>query len=103
MSGLVVSSIDKWFMGPIPQFSPEDLGVPGDKQDLQSAIKRAQAVASDPAQMAWQTVCTFHGSVKTKVLMRLGVEYNSERFIASGQKPRCTHSRICNALSEGIR
>lgn len=65
MSGLVVSSIDKWFMGPIPQFSPEDLGVPGDKQDLQSAIKRAQIVANDPAQMAWQTVGIYHSRVKT--------------------------------------
>lgn len=63
MSGLVVSSIDKWFMGPIPQFSPEDLGVPGDKQDLQSAIKRAQAVASDPVHIAWQTVGIFHSRV----------------------------------------
>lgn len=28
ISGLVVSSIDKWFMGPVPQFSARDLGVP---------------------------------------------------------------------------
>jgi anaphase-promoting complex subunit 4 len=56
MSGLVVSSIDKWFMGQIPQFSPEDLGVPGDKQDLQSVLKRAQIVTSDSSQMAWQAV-----------------------------------------------
>jgi anaphase-promoting complex subunit 4 len=60
ISGLVVSSIDKWFMGPIPQFSPEDLGVPGDKQDLQSALRRAQAVTNDPSQMAWQAVGAIH-------------------------------------------
>jgi hypothetical protein len=103
MSGLVVSSIDKWFMGPIPKFSPEDLGVPGDKQDLQSAIKRAQAVASDPVQIAWQTVGIFRGRDKTQVLMRLGIEHNSERFISSRQKSRCTRSRTSNALSKGIR
>jgi len=58
MSGLVVSSIDKWFMGPISQLSPEDLGVPGDKQDLQSVLRRAQTVASDPSQIAWQANIT---------------------------------------------
>lgn len=59
MSGLVVSSIDKWFMGPIPRFSPEDLGVPGDKQDVQQALRKAQAAATDPVQTAWQTVRFF--------------------------------------------
>jgi len=103
MSGLVVSSIDKWFMGPIPQFSPEDLGVPGDKQDLQSAIRRAQAVASNPAQMAWQAVGFLHDRVTTQVLIGMGVEHNSEGFIASGQKSRCTNPRTSNALSKGIR
>lgn len=63
MSGLVVSSIDKWFMGPIPQFSPEDLGVLGDKQDLQSALNKAHTVASDPTQMAWQAVGSFYYKV----------------------------------------
>jgi len=58
ISGLVVSSIDKWFMGQIPQFSPEDLGVPGDKQDLQSVLRRAQIVANNSSQMAWQTNIT---------------------------------------------
>jgi anaphase-promoting complex subunit 4 len=56
MSGLVVSSIDKWFMGPVPQFSPRDLGVPASKQNLTEVLKRAKSVMRDPAQMAWSDV-----------------------------------------------
>jgi len=54
MSGLLVSSIDKWFMGPVPRFSPRDLGVPGDDRDLNTLLKRAKAVTDDPAKMSWQ-------------------------------------------------
>jgi anaphase-promoting complex subunit 4 len=67
MSGLLVSSIDKWFMGPVPRFSPRDLGVPGDNQDLHMLLKRAKTVVDDPAQTAWQLVgpfingkCSYH-------------------------------------------
>lgn len=56
VSGLVVSSIDKWFMGPIPRFSKEDLGVPSDKHDLQHALRKARAAAADPTQTLWQFV-----------------------------------------------
>lgn len=56
VSGLVVSSIDKWFMGPIPRFSSEDLGVPSDKHDLQQALKKARVAATNPSQTAWQSV-----------------------------------------------
>jgi len=84
MSGLVVSSIDKWFMGPISQLSPEDLGVPGDKQDLQSVLRRAQTVASDPSQIAWQAVGSIHEKVVlSRVLMEMILEHHSEGFIAS--------------------
>lgn len=55
VSGLVVSSIDKWFMGPIPRFSSEDLGVPSDKHDLQQALKKARVAATNPSQTAWQS------------------------------------------------
>jgi anaphase-promoting complex subunit 4 len=56
MSGLVVSSIDKWFMGPVPRFSSRDLGVLGDKEDLSAVIERAKKVANDPSQIDFQTV-----------------------------------------------
>ena len=102
MSGLVVSSIDKWFMGPIPQFSPEDLGVPGDNQDLQLALRKAQAVISDPSQMAWQTVGSIHEK-DVPVLMEPILEHHSEGFIAFRQKPRCTDPRACIALPTDIR
>lgn len=56
MSGLVVSSIDKWFMGPVPQFSLQDMGVSGDRHDLSDVLKRAESAAADPEQVAWQLV-----------------------------------------------
>ena len=104
MSGLVVSSIDKWFMGPIPQFSPEDLGVPGDKQDLQSVLRRAQAVASDSSQMAWQAVGSIHEKVvlESRMLMETILEHHSKGFVASGQEPRCIDPRACSALPTDI-
>ncbi|KZT74640.1 hypothetical protein DAEQUDRAFT_311 [Daedalea quercina L-15889] len=54
MSGLVVSPIDRWFMGPVPQFSPHDLGVPGDWVDMKSTALRARRVLKEPRLSAWQ-------------------------------------------------
>ncbi|KAH9946631.1 anaphase-promoting complex, cyclosome, subunit 4-domain-containing protein [Amylocystis lapponica] len=65
MAGLVVSPIDKWFMGPVPRFSPHDLGVPGDQQSLTTVIQRARSVINNPAQMAWPS------NVKQKDLSHL--------------------------------
>ncbi|TFY75344.1 hypothetical protein EWM64_g8669 [Hericium alpestre] len=42
MSGLVDSEIDSWFFHGPPKFSPQDLGVPHEKQDLPSVINRAR-------------------------------------------------------------
>ncbi|KAF9015181.1 anaphase-promoting complex, cyclosome, subunit 4-domain-containing protein [Cyathus striatus] len=59
MSGLVVSSIDKWFMGPVPQFRSCDLGIPGeDALKLASVIDQAHTVLNDPTTTASQTVQT---------------------------------------------
>lgn len=70
MSGLVVSSIDKWFMGPVPRFFPRDLGVSGAQQALSTALERARNVADDPAQMAWQLVGIFmNGELRDQGLM----------------------------------
>ncbi|KAL6309999.1 anaphase-promoting complex, cyclosome, subunit 4-domain-containing protein [Sparassis latifolia] len=55
MSGLVVSPIDKWFMGPVPRFSPQDIGVLGDQHDLTTVLQRARSVLKDREQIAWQS------------------------------------------------
>ncbi|KAF8641031.1 hypothetical protein AX17_000676 [Amanita inopinata Kibby_2008] len=55
MSGLVVSSIDKWFMGPIPSFSPRDLGLPGDSYaNIPSVLEKARSMLNTPGRVAWQ-------------------------------------------------
>lgn len=55
----MVSSIDKWFMGPVPQFSSRDIGVLGDKQELCALLERAKKIANDPTQMKWESVRIF--------------------------------------------
>ncbi|PFH54494.1 hypothetical protein AMATHDRAFT_134140 [Amanita thiersii Skay4041] len=55
MSGLVVSSIDKWFMGPVPSFSPRDLGLPGDGYvGIQDVLEKARSVLDTPGKVTWQ-------------------------------------------------
>jgi hypothetical protein len=54
MSGLVVSSIDKWFMGPVPQFNPKELGIVDGNPTLRTTIEEARAAVDETK---WQTVC----------------------------------------------
>ncbi|KAJ3970282.1 anaphase-promoting complex, cyclosome, subunit 4-domain-containing protein [Lentinula raphanica] len=42
MSGLEKSVIDKWFMGPVPTFAPQDLGIPGHDLTARDALERAR-------------------------------------------------------------
>ena len=42
-SSLVVSPIDKWFMGPGARINREGLGVPSDNANIKSAIANARA------------------------------------------------------------
>jgi anaphase-promoting complex subunit 4 len=79
ISGLVVSSIDKWFMGPVPQFLPKDLGVTGNEQGSATVLQRARAVTQDPAQVAWQFV------------RRIQASYNSGN---NNRNPRTSNRRI---------
>jgi anaphase-promoting complex subunit 4 len=61
MSGLVVSSIDKWFMGPVPSFSPRELGLPGDTYgSITDVLEKARSVLSTPGQIVWQAVRNIH-------------------------------------------
>ncbi|KAJ7169881.1 anaphase-promoting complex, cyclosome, subunit 4-domain-containing protein [Mycena filopes] len=46
MSGLVVSSIDKWFMGPVPQFNPRELGIGDSNIKLRTTIEQARAATT---------------------------------------------------------
>lgn len=66
MSGLVVSSLDKWFMGPLPEFEMsgmadfEDLGGArasvGGSAALKAALQAAKAVLDDPSKLGWREV-----------------------------------------------
>lgn len=55
MSGLVVSSIDKWFLGPVPQFAP-DIIAPPHTDDLRTVIDHARAYAADSTKLTWPPV-----------------------------------------------
>ncbi|KAL0951164.1 hypothetical protein HGRIS_007895 [Hohenbuehelia grisea] len=54
MSGLVVSSIDKWFIGPVPQFPIGSVGIPVKQKPLSEVLQRAKQAANDTSQLAWQ-------------------------------------------------
>jgi hypothetical protein len=57
IDGLGTSSVDKWFIGPVPQFRPADLGIlEHGNGSLADVLERARIVASDPSQMTWQIV-----------------------------------------------
>ena len=57
VSGLAVSSIDKWFMGPVPRFTPQDLGVPSDDYGLHKALASCHTAINDKKYLEWQGVC----------------------------------------------
>lgn len=57
MSGLVVSSIDKWFIGPVPQFTPRDLGIPTeDTRPINIVLEQIRNVARESERLDWQAV-----------------------------------------------
>lgn len=57
MSGLVVSTVDKWFIGPVPQFVPRDLGIPTeDTRPISLVLEQIRSVAGDPSRLDWQAV-----------------------------------------------
>ncbi|KAJ7783806.1 anaphase-promoting complex, cyclosome, subunit 4-domain-containing protein [Mycena maculata] len=55
MSGLVVSSVDKWFMGPVPQFNARELGILDGNPDLRTSLEHARAAVG---QTKWQLTTT---------------------------------------------
>ena len=57
MFGLAESVLDKWFSGPAPKFSLEELGSVGEGTGgLTEVMDRARKVANDPAGIEWQHV-----------------------------------------------
>lgn len=58
ISGLSPSSIDRWFVGSAPHFSPQDLGVPGEIDAVAATLAKARTLANDSTQINWKTVCT---------------------------------------------
>ncbi|KAJ6575135.1 anaphase-promoting complex, cyclosome, subunit 4-domain-containing protein [Mycena capillaripes] len=64
MSGLVVSSIDKWFMGPVPQFNPRELGIVDGNPTLRTTLEQARAAVDDTK---WQVVCCLHTTTQNEL------------------------------------
>jgi anaphase-promoting complex subunit 4 len=58
ISGLSASSIDRWFTGSAPNFSPQDLGIPGQTDSVTAILEKACTLANDPTGITWKTVCT---------------------------------------------
>ncbi|KLO20277.1 hypothetical protein SCHPADRAFT_918366 [Schizopora paradoxa] len=55
MSGLAASSIDKWFIGPVPHFSPGLLATPH-TDSLRTSIDRARQFLADPSNLTWPPI-----------------------------------------------
>ncbi|KAF8872130.1 anaphase-promoting complex, cyclosome, subunit 4-domain-containing protein [Gymnopilus junonius] len=55
IDGLESSHVDKWFVGPVPQFQPNDMGVPsyGDVT-LKGILQGARSHANNSSEMSWQ-------------------------------------------------
>ena len=104
MSGLVVSPIDRWFMGPVPQFSPHDLGVPGDWADMKSAAHRARRVLKEPRLCAWQYVSSLEPTswFLLMPLARGRTEHQTKRPVAPGPEFGLTSSGIGDARTPDI-
>ncbi|KAG7099237.1 hypothetical protein E1B28_001101 [Marasmius oreades] len=53
MSGLESSSIDKWFIGVVPSFSLQELGIPSQDLLLSSTLQYARQTLAQPDQLVW--------------------------------------------------
>lgn len=99
MTGLTVSSLDRWFMGPVPNLSPEDLGIPTVGY-LDAAIETARKVLSDPDTFLWPLVRIF---LQTNYLERynltsVALEPPTAGPQPIGQEPRCFDAGACHAV-----
>ena len=87
MSGLVVSSIDKWFLGPVPQFPP-DIIAPTHTEDLRTVIDHARAYATDNSKLTWPPVSpvvwVIYLPPLSPALITATTDYREERSITLG-------------------
>lgn len=56
ISGLEESEIDLWFLGSMPSFAPEELGIREHEESIAHALQRAYNAAKDPNWLEWQAV-----------------------------------------------
>ncbi|KAI0651841.1 anaphase-promoting complex, cyclosome, subunit 4-domain-containing protein [Trametes meyenii] len=79
-SGLIVSQIDKWFMGPAPRFTPESLGVP-QNTNISVALRKARAALN-----RWDQ--TVHDNAKHRELAHIerNIDALLEKLAAGCQK-----------------
>jgi hypothetical protein len=103
VSGLVVSSIDKWFMGPVPRFTPRAMDVPGDDDSLATVMEQAHRALKDPLQLAWQLVSALYVMKGDSTgQWSFQQERETERSRTPGPKFGCVDSRIGNEMSKDI-
>lgn len=114
MSGLVVSPIDKWFVGPVPQFSLDSIVPATPTMNLRSSIDRARAFAADPANLTWPPVSKLQSLffaaryTPSKALEELipgsccFLDNTEERSVAFRSKSRCAGPRVGGEVSEVI-
>ena len=53
--GLIDSNIEKWFTGPLPRFSTEEIAVPR-VENLQTAVEKMRTVMKTPSAFTWPPV-----------------------------------------------
>ncbi|KAI0051696.1 hypothetical protein FA95DRAFT_1534014 [Auriscalpium vulgare] len=96
ISGLANNPIDEWFTKGPPTFSPQDLGVPTEKQSLTSVMERARRALQDPARMSLQH------RVGTKDLS--GLDKNLEALVQNlATRCQAIFFRACSATARSSK
>jgi anaphase-promoting complex subunit 4 len=57
MQGLEGGTIEKWFSGQVPAFSPQDLGLPSYSLSLEATLQEARKVLTEGSEFGIKTVC----------------------------------------------
>ena len=99
MTGLTVSSLDRWFMGPVPNLPPEDLGIPT-IGNLDAAVETARRVLSNPDTFCWPLVRIFLYTtyLDRHNLTSVALECQTAGPQPIGQEPGCFDAGACHAV-----
>jgi hypothetical protein len=102
ISGLIDSAIDRWFVGPVPTFTPEDLGGTKRPAALHEAIANARRALEEHSRpRALVSISpVFSHRRRPPTVQRPGA---AERYFARGEKPGGAHWRIGDALPADVR